>query len=269
MRSTGAGVLLFVVWATGAAAGAWPREPGHGFVSLGYEVTTLQEELNGDVAPQLDGYTTFYAEFGITPRLTGGIDYGGDETALTADLQDLYHRQTGAEALPAPNRAAIPNLRTWSNIVFLRYALSAPDAKHRFAVQLGAGKRRYTALGRYRGQLEARNETIVRPALAYGHGFTAWDRPGWVSVEGSVEFREDTEGTGRKLDATLGLKGDKRLTYMLQVQSGDFPRSDPYVKLQPGIVMALPAGFAVESAVIWGVTGDDSVGAKLALWWEF
>ena len=262
--------LLAGLWTGGALAGAWPREPGHGFVSAGLEVTALRGEWNdGDVAPQLDGYRTLYAEFGLTPRLTAGIDSGGDETALTGDLERQVQQLTARAGLPDPNSSALPRISTWSSIVFLRYALSPLDARHRVAVQIGAGQRKYTALGRYLGQLDARHENILRPALVYGTSFTAWDRPGWVSVESSVEFREDTSGQAVKLDGTVGLQGKGRLSYMLQVQSGDFPQSDPYVKLLPGAVLALGHGVSLESALIWGLRGDDSVGARMALWWEF
>lgn len=263
-------MLCAGLWTGGAAAGAWPREPGHGFVSLGLEITALRDELNDEeIAARLDGYRTFYAELGLGPRVTIGIDAGGDETDLTGDVEREFHRLTARAGLPPPDRSAIPRLRTWSNIVFIRYALSAPEDRHKFAVQLGAGRRRYTALGRYLGQLDARNENILRPALAYGTSFTVKDRPGWVSVEASIEFREDSVGEARKLDATLGVSGKGRFTYMLQVQSGDFPQSSPYVKLLPGVVIGLTHGLSLESSLIWGLRGDDSVGGRLALWWEF
>ncbi|MEV8466044.1 hypothetical protein AB0T83_04500 [Fluviibacterium sp. DFM31] len=269
MRIITLAVLLCGLPCAAALAGAWPREPGTGFVSLGYEITTLQDELSGAVAPQFDGYGTLFAEYGLTPRMTIGLDLGGDETVLTPQLQRQYLQQTGSGQLSPPERSAIPQVRTWSGVAFLRYALSPLDATHRFAAQLGVGQRRYATLGRYLGQIETRTEAILRPAIAYGRGFSFGEYSGWLAVDASVEFREQSSGTAQKLDATVGVKGAGKLTYMLQLQGGDFPQAEPYLKVLPAVVVDLPAGLALETALIWGVRGDDSAGVRMALWWSF
>lgn len=258
-----------------AAAGAWPREPGSGFVSVGYEVTTTRRELSGpDPAPDFAGYRTLFAEIGVTRRLTAGLDLGGDEVGLTGLVNDMVEDQARAQgatsdelrALDATDRGG----QTWSGVAFLRAALGSLDARHRVAAQLGIGRRSYEDPGPFFGREEMREETILRPLVAYGYGFGGERFGGWLSAEASTEFRQDTAGRPWKLDATLGLRpAESRLSYLLQVQSGDFPEADPYVKLQPGVVLAMGRGVSLESGVIWGVRGEDSVGARVALWLEW
>lgn len=53
----------------GAAAGAWPREEGTAFISVGGNVL-----LFGDAARPVHYDPTLYIEYGLTPRITIGID---------------------------------------------------------------------------------------------------------------------------------------------------------------------------------------------------
>ncbi|WP_113912258.1 hypothetical protein [Roseovarius dicentrarchi] len=62
--------LLAFLCATSAGAGAWLRNVGDGFASFSIKV---QHEADAK------GYSTFYAEYGLNPDLTGGFDIGGDE----------------------------------------------------------------------------------------------------------------------------------------------------------------------------------------------
>jgi len=273
-------LFVAVIFAGGeAAAGAWPQPPGGGFVSLGYEVTTTREALSAqgredDPAPDVTGYRTLYAEYGITPRFTAGLDLGGDEHWLSGRVNDEVERLTGQQlGLSAEEVAAYDatdrRVETWSGVAFLRYAIGPLDARHRWAAQLGVGRRSYEEPSDIFGLEEMREETIVRPLAAYGYGFAVERVAGWVSVEGSLELRTRTAGTPAKLDATLGLKqpeGDGRLSYLFQVQSGDYPGTAPYVRLVPGVVTKIWRGVSLETSVIYGIEGDDSVGAKVAIW---
>lgn len=65
--------LFFLLIMTGqAAAGAWPREKGHGFLSFSTEF-----------APNDDSFfTAAYAEYGITDRITAGFDLGFSDDEL-------------------------------------------------------------------------------------------------------------------------------------------------------------------------------------------
>lgn len=66
-------VLLIGLLPGPLMAGAWLRDEGVGFVSL----TTTLEEPQDWGAP--DGYGALYAEYGLTPDLTLGLDLGVDE----------------------------------------------------------------------------------------------------------------------------------------------------------------------------------------------
>ncbi|WP_162620513.1 hypothetical protein [Limimaricola cinnabarinus] len=66
--------LCFALWAGMAHAGAWPREEGTSFLSLGGNVALF----DGATRP-VHYDPTLYLEHGITPRLTFGIDgYAAD-----------------------------------------------------------------------------------------------------------------------------------------------------------------------------------------------
>ncbi len=65
-------LCCLLVWLTSgpARAGAWLRAEGEGFTSW-----SIKAQKGGTSM----GYGTFYAEYGLIPDLTGGLDIGGDE----------------------------------------------------------------------------------------------------------------------------------------------------------------------------------------------
>lgn len=230
-----------------AAAGAWPREAGSGFAALSYEMTTPQatvEALAGGqqmtVQPEIYGFTALYAEYGLTDRLTLGVDTG---------------QQEGPD--------------TWSGVVFLRLPLDRGGGNNRFAAQLGLGQRFYEQQGIYYGLESTEREWIARPLLAWGRGFDSRWGHGWMAAEASAEWRQVTGGTPVKLDLTLGLERSARRTLMVQVQTGDYPDSPAYARILPGVVQKMGAHLALESALILSVAGDDSVGFRAGIWMEF
>lgn len=262
--------------ASQVAAGAWPRDPGSGFVSIGFEVATTRSALSTsglqeDPSPDFTGYRSVYAEFGVLPRLTFGIDAGQDDAdngawvgeQITSQLISLP-RTTGEE--DATDWRQRP---TWAGVAFLRYALSAPGARNQFAVQLGIGARSYEQSGLYYGLETMVQELIVRPAAAWGMGFDGPLGPGWLSLDASVELRGKTGGRAVKLDAMAGLNPEGRYTYLLQLQTGDYPDAAPFAKLVPGVVIRLWDGVSLETSAIWGLSGTDTVGTKAAIWVEW
>jgi hypothetical protein len=262
-----------------ALAGAWPQETGHAFLSLSYEVAVPRGELaggSGDPAPEFEGYRTLYFEYGLTPRLTAGLDLGGVETDITSIVNDAAEqmaRQQGydADTLDLLDATDNPTVATWSGIVFLRAAIGNLDSPHRFAAQLGIGQRSYEQKGLYYGLEETRTEAIVRPLLAYGYGFAGKGYTGWAGIDASIEFRERTEGEPVKLDGILGLKPEAtpRTAWLLGLQSGDFPGIEPYAKLLPGIAVRVWRTLSLETSAVIGFAGDDTIGARIGLWAEF
>lgn len=79
------GVLIFVLglWPTCAQPGAWPREEGKVFLSFATRLSMPKDVLrmgaDALVTAQsgpLQQYDTIYLEYGLTPKVTLGIDYG-------------------------------------------------------------------------------------------------------------------------------------------------------------------------------------------------
>ena len=275
MRVWCAGALMMLA-AAQAAAGAWPRPPGSGFVSVGFEVATSRSALSPsgletDPSPDFTGYRTLYAEFGITPRLTFGLDIGQDD----ADTAAWAGRQMTGTMMGLPTTDGReddtdwPIAPTWSGVGFARWALSAPEDRHQFAVSLGIGARTYEKQGLFFGLETIEREPILRAAAAWGMGFDSRFGPGWLGLDGSVEQRADTGGRAIKLDAMAGVKPEGRYTYMLGLQTGEFPGSEPFARLVPGLVVQVRDGLSLETTAIWGLHGNDIVGTKLAVWFEW
>lgn len=238
-------MLLLALGATDAVAGAWTREQGGAFVALGYEATTprsalSQEELAVDPSPELIGYTTLYAEYGLTDVVTIGVDAGRDEGP-----------------------------QTWAGVVFARVPIAPLEWSNRFAVQVGVGQRRYIQPGPFYPQETRESEAIGRLGLAWGRGFTTAYGGGWLGLEGSVEHRLTTDDRVLKLDAIAGFRSGEKTSLILQIQSGDFPEDNPYAKILPGVVRELWPGISLETSLIAGVAGDDRLGLRAGLWLEF
>ncbi|TDL88109.1 hypothetical protein [Meridianimarinicoccus aquatilis] len=259
-----------------ASAGAWSRDPGSGFVSLGFEVATTRSALStqglqNDPSPDFTGYRSLYAEFGVAPRLTLGVDAGQDD----ADNGAWAGRQLMSQFISLPRTTGEedatdwPQRPTWSGVAFMRYALAAPGARHQFAVQLGIGARSYEQSGLYYGLEKMVQELIVRPAAAWGMGFDGPLGPGWLSLDASIELRRKTGGHAVKLDAMAGLSPEGRYTYFLQLQTGEYPNAAPFAKLVPGVAIHLWDGVSLETSAIWGLNGTDAVGTKAAIWIEW
>ncbi len=105
-------LMAFLIWLVPAAtlAGPWPRDPGDIFVSVSYNAATDAVALwNLQLMPP-ETYTGVYAEYGLTPRLTFGLDGGFSEDGA------------------------------YSAILLARYAIGDLDARMRYAVSLGAGR---------------------------------------------------------------------------------------------------------------------------------
>ncbi len=64
--------LIFLLLASPAQAGPWPREKGHVFLSVG-GVSEI-DETTGTIST----FTTLYGEYGLTEKLTFGLDLGSD-----------------------------------------------------------------------------------------------------------------------------------------------------------------------------------------------
>lgn len=275
MRVWRLAICILVCGTVSAHPSAWPRTPGSGFVALGFEAVTTRDALGADgitedPSPDFTGYRTVYAELGVTPRLTFGLDFGADDPGGGKWVGRQMASQIGYPTADSPQDAFDwPQISGWTGIAFARMAIGPLDARHRFALSVGAGARRYEVPGLFYGLERRVEEAVLRAGAAWGAGFDGPFAPGWASLAGSIDWRMDTGGQVRKLDATLGFKPEGRWAYILQVQSGDYPDARAYVKLAPSVVLRLTGALSLDTGAIWGLHGTDAVGLRTALWIEW
>lgn len=104
------GVAALIAFAAQPAqAGAWARGKGKAFLSTGSYSTWP----DGRALERPDVYGTIYGEYGITNRLTLGVDLG------SADAEKWSRTRA---------------------IGFLRYTLTRSEARNQFAIDLGVGQ---------------------------------------------------------------------------------------------------------------------------------
>lgn len=99
--------LLFA--ATDLPAGAWPREKGRVFASTSVRLFWPQDISRRTSRAPTGRYNTFYAEYGLTDRLTLGLDLGRSVSGADKDM------------------------------LFLRLPLSPRGARVKVAAELGLG----------------------------------------------------------------------------------------------------------------------------------
>ena len=104
-------ILLCCLFVTAqhANAGAWPRGKGKTF-SASSAILTWPDGRTIDLP---DIYGSTYLEYGISPRLTMGLDMG------------------------SPDATRPDRLKT---VGFLRYTLTGPNKTHQFAIDVGGGR---------------------------------------------------------------------------------------------------------------------------------
>lgn len=240
----GAAVILWVVAGPGRA-GAWLQEKGETFLSLSYEVTTPRAALATgalavDPTPPLYGYASLYVEHGLTERVTLGLDAGRDE---------------------GPD--------TWTGVVFLRLPVLPSDRAHQLAMDVGVGQRRYTQPGPFYPQESRETEAVYRFGLSWGRGFSRPFKGGWMALDAKVEHRAVTGDVASNVDFTLGLNTGERTNGIIQLQTGDYPDSPAYAKLNLGAVRDLTHSLALETSLVFGFHANDRLGAKTGIWWRF
>lgn len=221
------------------AGSAWPRGQNHAFASVSWSswgdlmgyYESLQETFVE--APQLKTTEelTFYAEYGLTDRLTAGLD---------------SHRR--------------PEDGSGANIWYLRANIGPSDWWSQYAVELGVGRGQD-----YLGE----SDTLWRVAGLYGRGFTGFGLDGWVNIDARVEALPGTEDMLYKVDSTFGIKpDDKRLLY-LELQTGKIGDNPGFTRVVPTYVRKLGQHLSLEGALLYGIDNDESVGAKIGVWTEF
>ena len=215
-----------------ALAGAWPRAEGEVFLSFGQQVSTGARTLLAATA-DIRSWSSLYAEYGLTDRLTLGLDAGlgqGQDERVEAAL------------------------------VFARLPVWSPG-EHRVAVDLGLGTLAATGEGR---------QTRLRAGLAWGRGLAEgrWGG-GWLGMESSLELREPAGGVAVKADFTAGWKPNDRWMVIAQVQTGYYSDAGGIVRLAPSVVRRTSARSHLQLGASAEVAGASALGLSAAMWFSF
>ncbi|MCT8162018.1 hypothetical protein [Pseudoruegeria sp. SHC-113] len=178
------------------------------------------------------GYLSVYSERGLPHRLTFGYDGG-------SNLDDYG----------------------FSGVLYLRKSL--PWRAHWFGFELGVGLK-----GEYDEYGQLHTEPIVRPGLSWGRGLSFRGLNGWAGLESFAEVWVDSQETAVKLDGTLGFSSARGDLFILQLQSGQYPGSDPYLRLAPSYVRAV-GPVQLELGLQQELTGQTRTGLVFGIWTEF
>lgn len=82
-------VALLILGSSAAHAGAWQKPKGEGFSSAAVRLTWPQDITRLDPASPEGQYYTLYLEYGLTERLTGGLDLGRSVSGATKAIAFL------------------------------------------------------------------------------------------------------------------------------------------------------------------------------------
>lgn len=213
-------VLALTLLPAAARPAAWPREPGAVFLSF-----------KGEDGGRDHASGSLYGEYGLTPRLT-----------LTGQLS----RDGGSDR----------EVRLGGT---LRYALSAHDAVHRFAVSLG-GSAPPTALG-------AATRARAEMGLHWGRGFSSRYGDGWVTATARLMIARDEARPVTDLHALAGLRPFEG--WMAMLSAGRYADEDGVTyKISPSAGYRLREGVWIVPSLTRDLTASDT-GLGLAVWLEF
>ncbi|WP_424934081.1 hypothetical protein [Amaricoccus macauensis] len=224
--------LLFCLSAGEARAGAWPREEGQVFIAVSQTMSTGARTVL-EAVQDVRSYSSLYAEYGLTPEITAGLDAGfarGDQDEASA----------------------------WN--LFLRRPVRAWENGHRVAASLGIGQLTEPEYGR---------QWRIKPGMSWGKGFESRWGNGWAGVEASAAYRFASKDFGYKADFTVGLKPSENWMGIMQVQTGRYGDDDPIIRLAPSVVRKFGERIHIQLGFIGSVAGDDSMGVKFGTWFTF
>ncbi|MBK0327603.1 hypothetical protein I5535_09860 [Rhodobacteraceae bacterium F11138] len=189
MRFAVAALLFCAFCASPALAGAWLRDHKTAFTAVGATVRGNRETL-----PDLE--SKFYAEYGLMPRLTLGLDYNDT-------------RGKSGHAL-----------------LFVRLPIGPTDRRTRYGVELGLGKHRWRQDW----------GSMYKIALAAGRGFeTRWGN-GWMGLDTAYERRAGLSDPTFKLDAVVGLSSGWRVRPLIKLETAYVPGRPLGWSFTPGIM---------------------------------
>lgn len=238
MRSAFFALILVLVSAEPAHAGAWLRAKGTGFASSSVQIT----ESDGSSV-------SLYFEYGLRDDITLGVDIHYD-----SDLMRYLSGATLAE-LDIETRDDVP---TGIGVIFLRFPLSQADAKDKWAFHVGLGARYF----------EAEVLKAAEIGLSWGRSIQIGERFGWVNVDTSLNEAEEPGRTRIKVDSTIGLGLTDQTKVMLQMFN-TFVEDEDFTKIAPSFLYS-PKDKNVTYQIGSEIPVDGSPASlKLGIWYEF
>ena len=224
-------LLLALIMPIGVQAGPWPREVGRTFLSLSGERNRADST-----------YASAYAEYGLTPRTTLGVELGRADQAET------------------------------SAILWLQRALDDGQGPNRFAMQSGVGVIRR----------DAYTLPVVQGALSWGRGFdkgwitaqalakmtgSAPDTRAPVRPSFAASFL--TAERVVKTDVTVGLRPRDGLMVINSLWL-EHPQDEGYsARLMSSVVFNVPGPVQVELGMVNPLSGPAEQAVRLGTWLDF
>lgn len=218
-------ILLWSALASQASAGPWMRAKGVSFLSTSTE--TLMQS-----ATTQQPYTAVYYEYGLTQRLTVGVDAG------------------------------FRNKNDWSGALFVTTPLWQTPKGNRVAVEFAVG---------YVVDAQGRS-AVIRPALEWGYGFSTKWGTGWTSTRASYAKRIGAGVDVIKAEATVGLRPTTRMTLMIQASvealtTGTSTGRTTY-KLGPSVAWQFKSGVHLTAALSHQLQSKN-LAITFGVWQEF
>lgn len=221
MRSALVILVFCMLAATSVRAGAWLREPGTVFSS----VSTTVRYLDGIWRPDY----SLYAEYGLAPRLTLGVDYN-ENPGFSGHV-----------------------------MMFARMPVGSTQRRTKLALELGIGGHHW------QGQWAE----MFKSTISLGRGFSSRWGDGWFHVDGAMEMRRPNPEPAYKLDATLGLSSGLRFRPLLQFESTYIPGTPLIWSLIPSVMIDGRDDTTWLIGVERRTAGQTSLGLRFALWRRF
>lgn len=213
--------IALAAFAAPAAAGAWLRESGAGFLSVSTIARTTPAGREAE--------TGLYAEYGVRPRLTLGLD---------------VNERPGAAG---------------HALIFLRRPIETGSPATRLAAELALGG--HHVAGRWSG--------MTRLSLSLGREFSGPLASGWVNLDAVAELRGGLSPPFFKLDATFGLSSGPRLRPLVRLESVARPGMRTALTLTPAVMIEGHGGLTWVLGLERKFTPVRSIGIRLELWQKF
>ena len=189
MRLALAVLLLSAIAAPPALAGAWLRDHKTAFFAVG---TTVRG--NKEMLPEYE--TSLYAEYGIAPFITLGLDVN----------------EVRAKAGHA--------------LIFAPLPIGPTDRRTRYAAQLGIGMHRW----------QDQWAQMYKFSLAGGRGFESRWGNGWMGVETAYEVRVGLDDPALKLDAVFGMSSGWNIRPLVKLETAYVTNKPLAWSITPGVM---------------------------------